>query len=356
MNWHRSHKHSKQQIPTFVGRPNRPDLGPLEKYPESLEELTPAEVMMLTRILHLDNTTNPSYNTRILQFIRALPRRLRRALLNQSPQLCGVHHLVNPEVTADILQLIQREITVHFHPFDTHPEEIPPFGTKTLADLRALKGMWTPPNTIPVPPKAWQYQVNKCSGCMLARIGSKKEILRDLRIVLLARTDECCKHSMHRLITFIDDCIGQFGVDEAEEIFATVINLAHDMKDVRRACINAGKSDREHSNEGGRKPHPVDSISGHERGKLRLSKPSPTSHQHYHHPPKADYESGEAWGDLPQQIDDMIKMYTWIGRKGPYNGHILVPEVMNAPSEIQDRMLWTNRKSKREGVVGFPSE
>ncbi|KAJ5539025.1 hypothetical protein N7513_007357 [Penicillium frequentans] len=310
---------------------------------------------MLTRKLNLDNTTNPSYITQILQFIRALPRRPRRARLNQSPQLCGVHHLMNPEVTTDILQLIQREITVHFHPFDTHPAEVPPFGTKTLADLRALKRMWIPPNTVLVPPKAWQYQANKCPGCILARIGSKKETLRDLRIVLLTRIDECCKDTMHRLITFIDDYIGQFGNDEAEEIFATVINLAQDMKDIRRACINAGQSDREHSNEGGRKSHPVDSFSGHETGKLRPSEPSLTSHQAYHRPPKADYESGEAWGDLPQEIDDVIEIYTWYGRKGPYDGHILVPEAMNA-SDNQDRMLWTNRKSKRDGDVGFPSE
>lgn len=358
MNWHITHKHSKKSVPTFVGRPNRPDLGPPEKYPGSLEELTRAEVIMLTQILHLDNTTQSSYTVRILKFVLALPKRLRRSRLNQSPQLCGVHHLINPEVTTDLFHLVQREVTVHFHPFDAHPEEIPPFETKTLADLRALKGMWTPPSTIPVPPGAWRYQVNKCPGCMLARVASKKETLRDLRVVLWSRADEYNKHSLHRLMAFVDDCIVQFGDDEAEEIFATVINLAHEMKVVRRACINAssGEFDRQQSRGTGRAPYPIHSFSRHETGRLGRSEHSPTSHQLYCRPPKADNESDEGWGDLPQKIDDMIGIYNEFSRRSPCKRREIVPEAMVASLHIQDKMLWTNRKSKRDGIVGFPSE
>lgn len=359
MNWHRTHKHSQKPVPpTFVGRPNRPELGPLEKYPKLLEELTPAEVTMLTQILHLDNTSQSSYKARISRFILTLPKRLRRSQLNQSPQLCGVHHLINPEVTTDILQLIQREITVHFHPFDAHPQAIPPFETRTLADLRALKGMWTPPNTIAVAPGTWEYQVNQCSGCMLARISSNKETLRDLRIVLWSRADEYNKYSLHRLMAFVDDCIGQFGDDEAEEIFAAVINLTHGMKVARRACINAssGKFDREQSHGTGDAPVQVSSLSGHEAGRVKSSETSPSSHQLYHRLPIADNKNDEVWEDLPQQIDDVIEMYNGPCRRTPYNRRAFVPEATVASLDIEKKKLSMNRKSKRDGIVGFPSE
>ncbi|KAJ6096944.1 hypothetical protein N7486_007690 [Penicillium sp. IBT 16267x] len=226
-------------------------------------------------------------------------------------------------------------MTVHFHPFYTHLEDVPPFEEKTLADLRALKEMWTSPDTVSLAPEAWRYQLNKCLGCILARISSKKVKLRDLRILLWSRTDDF--NSLHRSMDFVDDSIGQFGHDEAEEIFATVINLAHEMKVVHRACINAAsrKSDGEQRRPGmDRNPHHVDSFVGHETGRLGRYEPSPTSHRLPRFPPKADNESDEAWGDLSQQIDDMIEMYNESG---------------------QNKKLWLKDKSKRDGIVRFPT-
>jgi hypothetical protein len=263
---------------------------------------------------------------------------------------------MNPEVTTDILHLIQREITVHFHAFDVHPELITLCETKTLADLRAFKGMWTPPNTIPVAPGAWRYQANKCSGCMLARIASKKEILRDLRIVLWSRTDDYNKYSLHKLMAFVDDCINQFNDDEAEEIFATVINLAHEMKAVRQACNDAisGKLDAKQIHERGRNSHHVDSFPGNEPGRLRRPGPIPTSHQSYHLSSKADNEGDEAWGDLPRQIDHMIEIYNGVSLRSPHSKAKLVPEAMVANLDIPDKEVWMKRTSRRDGVVGFP--
>ncbi|KAJ5641839.1 hypothetical protein N7490_005839 [Penicillium lividum] len=294
--------------------------------------------------MHLDNTSYFSYKARILRFILALPKRLRHSQLSKPPQLCSVHHLINPEVASDILHLIQREITVHFHPFDTHPEHIPPAEKKILANLRALKGMWTLPNTKPPGAGAWRYQINQCPGCMLARISSNKKTLRDLRIVLWSRTDDYNKYSLYRMIAFVDDCIGQFGHDEAEQIFSTVNIVARSMRVIRHACL--GDSTRvpdQHENYR-RDPFPG-------QAELEQLEPSPTSQLHRLQPEAT--RSGIQWGNIPEQLDDMIGLYRGLGWDQYEMNKVVLEEIVD-PLDLSKKRPRSNEIFKRDGIVGCP--
>lgn len=214
-------------------------------YPRSVNELSRAEVRSLTEILHVQNTTR-SQVEQVQRLVKALPKRLQRQRVSlsglnfKSSGLCDLHRPMNADVLRDILNLVQREVTQCFHPFDRHPQLVRPTETYILSKLRALNGMWTKPVLgSPVAPAAWPYEINGCTACILARIAAQKEIVLLLRVALQSRTRTGRTHRPRRLMMFVDECMNRFSHEDAEEIFSISSNLAYRMKDTRKACSKA---------------------------------------------------------------------------------------------------------------------
>ncbi|KAJ5114295.1 hypothetical protein NUU61_000054 [Penicillium alfredii] len=232
-------------------------------YPRFVTELARAEVKMLTEILHLDNTADipPPHEQRIRELIQNLPKRLRREWPfprawphpKSTTHLCELHRPLNQFIVADLLLLIQEEITTHFRKFDAAPHLISPIEADILASLRALKGLWTKPQmNHPVAPNAWPFQINGCAACILARITADKNAVRNLRVMLQSRTRTSRRHHPRRLMAFIDEFINCFGVD-ADELYSTASQLAYGMKDARKACTKVWYEDPKHERKSHRK-------------------------------------------------------------------------------------------------------
>lgn len=222
-----------------------PGVNFMEAYPRSVNELSRAEVKLLTEILHVCNTTKFQVQ-HVQRLIKALPKRLHRQRVSfsslnlKSSGLCDFHRPMNADVLRDILNLVQREVTQCFHPFDRHPQLVRPTEMYILSKLRALKGMWTKPVLgSSVPPGAWPYEINGCAACILARIAVKKEIVLLLRVALQSRTRTGKNHRPRSLMMFVDECMNRFSHEDAEEIFSISSNLAYRMKDARKACSKA---------------------------------------------------------------------------------------------------------------------
>ncbi|KAJ6121181.1 hypothetical protein N7523_005461 [Penicillium sp. IBT 18751x] len=162
--------------------------------------------------------------------------------------LCDVHKGLNSDLVNNILIRVQHEVTAGFRQIEEYPEFVGPVEAEILAKLRALQGMWTKPEVEKsVAPNALPYQINRCAACIIARIAADSEILRDLRVVLQSRTRTRKYHRAPTLMLFVDECIRQFGSDEAEEICGTASNLAFQMKATRKACIRAWLNDNKNS-------------------------------------------------------------------------------------------------------------
>ncbi|CEO59527.1 hypothetical protein PMG11_04201 [Penicillium brasilianum] len=163
-----------------------------------------------------------------------------------SRDLCDLHCSLNYYLVDDILRLVKREITSHFRQLDAYPDLIETAEAEILHDLRALKGLWTKPcPDSPVPPCAWPYQINECAACMLARIASDKDALRNLRVVIQSRTRTRKNHRQQELNIFVNHCINRFPPAEAEDLHSTSSQLAFGMKRARKACVKAYIRDRE---------------------------------------------------------------------------------------------------------------
>ncbi|KAJ5994214.1 hypothetical protein N7451_009938 [Penicillium sp. IBT 35674x] len=235
----------KDKRPSVLISLGAPGVNFKEVYPRSVNELSRTEVKSLTEVLHVYNTTN-SQVQEVQRLIKALPKRLhiQRVSLSglniKSSGLCDLHRPMNADVLRDILNLVQREVTRCFHPFDRHPQLVRPTETYILSKLRALKGMWTKPVLgSPVVPGAWPYEINGCAACILARIAVKKEIVLLLRVALQSRTRTGRTHRPRRLMMFVDECMNRFSHEDAEEIFSISSILAYCMKDTRKACSKA---------------------------------------------------------------------------------------------------------------------
>ncbi|OQD68390.1 hypothetical protein PENDEC_c036G06183 [Penicillium decumbens] len=198
------------------------------------------------------NTGSSSHHVPLIeQLIQSLPKSLRRPRplslgRIRSSGLCDVHKGLNADLMKDLLSLVQAEVTRNFRQLDEYPNLIQPIEADILAKLRALRGIWTKPSDSPVVPKALSYQINGCPACMLARIAADGETIRNLRVILQSRTRTRKKHRAPTLMVFVDECVRQFGGDEADELFGTASNLAFQMKATRKACVKAWYRDNKH--------------------------------------------------------------------------------------------------------------
>ncbi|KAJ5359694.1 uncharacterized protein N7496_012107 [Penicillium cataractarum] len=208
---------------------------------------------MLTTVLNLDNTAHGSSSLeyQIQEMINGLPKDLKKKSNTHgeaiSPRdLCELHRSLSHYLVDDILRLVQREVTSHFRQLDAYPDLIEPAEAEILHNLRALKGLWTNPSPDgPVHLNAWAYQINECAACILARIASNKNTLRNLRVVIQSRTRTRKNHRPRELNIFVDHCINRFTPAEAEDLHSTSSQLAFGMKRARKACVKAYMRDRE---------------------------------------------------------------------------------------------------------------
>ncbi|KAJ5765273.1 hypothetical protein N7520_004832 [Penicillium odoratum] len=177
---------------------------------------------------------------------------------------------------------------------------------------------------------------------MLARVSSKKETLRDLRIVLWSHTEDYNKYSLCRLIAFIDDCIGQFGHDEAKQIFGTANTVARSMKAIRRACLGDSTRVSDRHENYRRDPFP---------GHAEQIKPSPTSQLRRLQPEVA--KSGVQRADVADQLDEIIGIYRGLGWDR-YEMDKVVLEAIVDPLDLSKKRPRSNEIPKRDGIVGCP--
>jgi hypothetical protein len=328
-------------------------------HPGSVNMLDRGELKMLTQILHLDNTDLKKIVSRsqIERLIQNLPKRLRRPRplslsFKQSPSpLCDLHAPLNVELISNIFVFVQIEVTQHFILFERFPELCHPVEEEILIRLRALRGMWIKPGQEPkiFIPNGWSYQINGCRACMLARVASDMEAVRNLRIVILSRTRTRRKHRARTLMAFVDECINQFTSEQTEEMYAKSSELAYGMKAARKSCTRAEFQRRGYGNR--RDSKTKDHGGSNEKEDLDQSDqeilfprmaslleisedgvgPTPSANRHSRQSHASSTENAEIGLDA---VDKLMEMYRSIGEKKPFSRDSLVPSAMVAPLDL----------------------
>ncbi|KAJ5902666.1 hypothetical protein N7495_003194 [Penicillium taxi] len=226
-------------------------------YPKLVLELSSRELQRLAGVFHLDNTICQGRNIpRIRRLVEALPNRLRcgrirRLTTRLKSPLCQLHKTINPYLVDQYTGLIQSEVTTKLKHMDAFPDIVSAVEAEVLKDVRAIRGMWLKPGSSDLSPGAWEYQINLCGGCQLARIASNKDLLRDLRTVVLSRGRTHINPGVRdrqysrtaRLTPFLNECIYQFGDPVAEELLLTGAIMAEHMKETRKKCVIAWRLD-----------------------------------------------------------------------------------------------------------------
>ncbi|KAJ9298114.1 hypothetical protein DTO271G3_3719 [Paecilomyces variotii] len=226
---------------------------PRPRYPLRLDDLSRDDIHALTKILHIDNTsaTAPSVNNRIRNLIDALPPRLKSSfLLRLVPNsilchaaVCPLHNGMNRHIIHHVWMLIKREVTFHLDIMYAYPNVVGLEEKAILRNLRAVSGMWTPPSSEDSPLGAWDFQTNRCEACMLARIGASPTILRNMRIVLLSRSQMRKGMRAPSLIPWVDAWIAQYG-ELSTEMFFRSGEKAFAMKRAMNAAVTARYEER----------------------------------------------------------------------------------------------------------------
>ncbi|KAL1860941.1 hypothetical protein Plec18167_003778 [Paecilomyces lecythidis] len=226
---------------------------PRPRYPTRLDELTRDDIQALTRILQIDNTsaTTSWAENEIQRLIDALPGHLRSTfLLRLVPNIilnyaavCPVHKSINRHIVHDAWMLIKREVTSHLNILYMYPDVVGLEEKAILRNLRAVSGMWILPSSEDLPQGAWDFQVNRCEACMLARIGAKPTILRNMRVMLLSRNQIHKNRRAPRLIRWVDAWITQCG-ELSTEIFFRSGEKAFAMKKAMDEAVRARDEDK----------------------------------------------------------------------------------------------------------------
>ncbi|KAJ9310218.1 hypothetical protein DTO217A2_504 [Paecilomyces variotii] len=226
---------------------------PRPRYPIRLDDLSRDDIHALTKILHIDNTsaTAPSVDNRIQKLIDALPAHLRSSfLLRLVPNsilchaaVCPLHNGMNRHIIHHVWMLIKREVTFHLDIMYAYPHVVGLEEKAILRNLRAVSGMWTPSSSEDSPLGAWDFQTNRCEACMLARIGARPTILRNMRIVLLSRSQMRKAMRAPSLIPWVDAWIAQYG-ELSTEMFFRSGEKAFAMKRAMNAAVLARYEER----------------------------------------------------------------------------------------------------------------
>ncbi|CAI7631000.1 unnamed protein product [Penicillium glandicola] len=191
-----------------------------------------------------DNTRAKHANEIVKRMIHELPKHMRRDRWSRkNKDLCDAHQGLNADLMGDVFNLVQREVGHHLRKFDAYPDLLKPLDILILQKLQAIQGMWekSDPKDQAIP-EVWHYEISRCQGCMVARIASDKNALRNLRVALLSRTQTRLNHVPRKLMRFVDTCIDLFP-DDVDELYGTSSQFAYILKDTRKACSKAWSKD-----------------------------------------------------------------------------------------------------------------
>ncbi|KZN89857.1 hypothetical protein EN45_084940 [Penicillium chrysogenum] len=183
----------------------------------------------------------------VKRMIHELPKNMRRDRWSRTNKdLCDTHQGLNADLMADVFNLVQKEVGHHLRKFDAYPDLLKPLDILIVQKLQAIQGMWTKPDPKDPVSEAWHYETSCCQACMVARVASDKNALRNLRIALLSRTQTRLNHAPRRLMKFVDSCIDLFP-NHVDELYGTSSQFAFILKDTRKACSKAWYQDPAHA-------------------------------------------------------------------------------------------------------------
>ena len=224
--------------------------------PRFVTDLRKDELKRLTEIFNIDNTRARHTEELVKQLIHYLPRHMRRSRWSRTNKaLCDIHQGLNADLMHDLFRLLQREVGHHLRKFEAYPELLKPLDELILKRLRAIQGMWQKPDpNSPAEANTWLYEISGCQGCMLARVASDKDAVRNLRIAILSRTQTRLNHVPRRLMKFVDSCIDHFPED-LDEMYNTSSQFAYILKATRKACTKAWYMDPAHEDTRQRDKH-----------------------------------------------------------------------------------------------------
>ena len=204
--------------------------------PQWVDELRKEDLKKLTEIFHLGKP-NDKTEDKIRRLISDLPKGMRRERLSRkNNELCEVHQGLNAEFMYDLHHLVHREVCHHLLRYEAYPELQKPIDAVIIKRLQAMRGMWTKYDKREAEYEtAWKFESSRCQGCMIGRVATDRDALRNLRIAILARTQTRKMHIPRRLISFVDGCIDRFPNDMVE-MYDTSSHFAFIMKATRKAC------------------------------------------------------------------------------------------------------------------------
>lgn len=226
-------------------------------YPLKTENLWSNDFKLLTFILHTDITSvdprqKPDAENRVRNRIEELPLRLRdhwifRLIPNfaiRRAKVCEVHRHLNRPVIHHIFRLVRREVGEHLDVLREFPDLVGQ-EDEIVRRLSAIEGMWTMSAPMHVAPwLSWDFQMDRCEACMLARIAADQEALENLRIVLLSRNPTRSPRPPPRLIRWVEACMGQYSPGEIQRLWYDSSEKAYRMKDIRKTALRLDQKQR----------------------------------------------------------------------------------------------------------------
>ncbi|KAJ5249628.1 hypothetical protein N7489_000038 [Penicillium chrysogenum] len=242
----------------------------------------------------LDNTRAKHMDEVVKRMIHELPKNMRRDRWSRTNKdLCDTHQGLNADLMADVFNLVQKEVGHHLRKFDAYPDLLKPLDILIVQKLQAIQGMWTKPDPKDPVSEAWHYETSCCQACMVARVASDKNALRNLRIALLSRTQTRLNHAPRRLMKFVDSCIDLFP-NHVDELYGTSSQFAFILKDTRKACSKAWYQDPAHADSTPAQREHTDHDKNDKRGKSGKSARS--------HGPAGEYNPREKYPQPPPPI------------------------------------------------------
>ncbi|CRG91918.1 hypothetical protein PISL3812_08972 [Talaromyces islandicus] len=174
-----------------------------------MSQLSRNDVKTLALCLHNDATRHDADHDRIRSLINNIPCHLRDFKLaniiaepRRAVKPCLVHVGIASLVVSYLFTSLQKQVYDSVSLLKKYGPSLGPEEIYLLERTITIEGMWSPPTTRTEPPKLryWDYQVNKCQACMVARIASDPSALRDMRTLMLASINSSAKPSDPRLL------------------------------------------------------------------------------------------------------------------------------------------------------------
>ncbi|KAL4786340.1 hypothetical protein BJX76DRAFT_355244 [Aspergillus varians] len=236
--------------------PSRDSLSILitERYPLAVPDLNKAELQSLIEVLaadpplgdfaYYDNDTEIQIQDAIKRLPSALRRRssilpLSRALISATA-LCTMHKGLNQYIISHIFRLIKREVEDHldlitiWHP--EYPGGLHPCLRAAVQYLRSLRGMWWAPDLgHSAPNEAVPPQQNQCEACIISRVITGLEYLKNLSATLQSRTREQCSYrGPPKLSRIVQEALSHRHGESLQSLKASILKISGGLKQARK--------------------------------------------------------------------------------------------------------------------------